>query len=130
MITGVTAVAPGGDSGPVRVAVSTAASARTTSDDAPTSTSSAPIAVAKPDSSARGSSAQNQAGGDPGARYATGAYLASLLAASITGRAPEGPRPSRITPERLSVLISYLEATVSSTQPEGSEEEHAVDVTS
>ncbi|MGQ7295892.1 hypothetical protein [Quadrisphaera sp. KR29] len=123
-----TAVAPGGDSGPVRVAVSTAASARTSTDDAPPATSSAAVAVAEPDSPSRGSSAQNQAGGDPGARHATGAYLASLLAASITGRAPEGSRPSRITPERLSVLISYLEATVSSTQPEAPEE-HGVDVT-
>jgi hypothetical protein len=128
MITGVTAVAPGGDSGPVRVALSTAASSQAASADA-SSTSSAPVAVAKPESSAKGSSTQNRSGGDPGDRNATGAYLASLLAASITGRAPEGPRPSKITPERLSMLISYLEATVSSTRPAAaSEEEHAVDV--
>ncbi|TNM69374.1 hypothetical protein FHN55_03390 [Streptomyces sp. NP160] len=126
-----TAVAPGGDSGPVRVAVSTAASAQAASDGAPSSTSSAPVAVAKPERSSKGSSPQNQAGGDPGDRNATGAYLASLLAASITGRAPEGPRPSKITPERLSVLISYLEATVSSTRPAAAaHEEHAVDVKS
>jgi len=135
MITGVTAVAPSGDGGPVRFAVSTAASSQASS-TAQTATASS-VAVARPESSSAGSSTQNQqqpssqrgreSGGDTAA---TGAYLASLLAASITGRAPEGARPSKITPERLSMLISYLESAVASTAPERSEEEHAVDVKS
>lgn len=133
MITGVTAVAPSGDGAPMRIALSSAAQSSSTSSGQTASASS--VAVARPESSSAGSSAQNQqqqsqrrdGGGDTAA---TGAYLASLLAASITGRAPEGPRPSRITPERLSMLISYLEATVSSTAPDRSQEEHAVDVKS
>jgi len=134
MITGVTAVAPSGDGGPVRFTVSTAASSQSSSTEQAASTS--PLAIAKPESSSAGSSTQNQqqpqqrgreSGGDTAA---TGAYLASLLAASITGRAPEGARPSKITPERLSVLISYLESAVASTAPSRTEEEHAVDVKS
>ena len=132
MITGVTAVAPSGDGGPVRFAVSTAASSQASS-TAQTATASS-VAVARPESSSAGSSTQNQQ--QPGQQRsreessaATGAYLASLLAASITGRAPEGARPSKITPERLSMLISYLESAVASTAPSRSEE-HAVDVKS
>jgi len=129
MITGVTAVAPSGDGGPVRFAVSTAASSQASS-TAQTATASS-VAVARPESSSAGSSTQNQQQrGREGDSIATGAYLASLLAASITGRAPEGARPSKITPERLSMLISYLESAVASTAPERSEEEHAVDVKS
>jgi len=134
MITGVTAVAPSGDGGPVRFTVSTAASSQASSTGQTTTGPS--VAVVRPESSSAGSSAQNQqpqqgqrrdSGGDS---IATGAYLASLLAASITGRAPEGARPSKITPERLSMLISYLESAVASTAPSRSEEEHAVDVKS
>jgi hypothetical protein len=132
MITGVTAVAPSGDGGPVRFALSTAASSQSSSTEQATSTSS--VAVTKPESSSAGSSTQNQQQGQRrdtgGDSVATGAYLASLLAASITGRAPEGARPSKITPERLSMLISYLESAVASTAPSRSEEEHAVDVKS
>ena len=134
MITGVTAVAPSGDGGPVRFALSTAASSQSSSAEQAASTSS--IAVAKPESSSAGSSTQNQQPqqrgreGGGGESAATGAYLASLLAASITGRAPEGARPSKITPERLSMLISYLESAVASTAPSRSEGEHAVDVKS
>lgn len=133
MITGVTAVAPSGDGGPVRFTVSTAASSQSSSTEQAAPSSS--VAVARPESSSAGSSTQNQQ--QPGQQRsreessaATGAYLASLLAASITGRAPEGARPSKITPERLSMLISYLESAVASTAPSRSEEEHAVDVKS
>lgn len=133
MITGVTAVAPSGDGGPVRFAVSTAASSQASSTGQTAAASS--VAVARPESSSAGSSTQDQQQpnsqrGREGDSIATGAYLASLLAASITGRAPEGARPSKITPERLSMLISYLESAVASTAPERSEEEHAVDVKS
>ena len=136
MITGVTAVAPSGDGGPVRFTVSTAASSQFSSTEQAASSSS--LAIAKPESSSAGSSTQNQQQpssqrgreGSGGDSAATGAYLASLLAASITGRAPEGARPSKITPERLSMLISYLESAVASTAPSRSEEEHAVDVKS
>jgi len=136
MITGVTAVAPSGDGGPVRFTVSTAASSQASSTGQTTTGPS--VAVVRPESSSAGSSAQNQQQPQQGQRrdsggdsIATGAYLASLLAASITGRAPEGARPSKITPERLSMLISYLESAVASTAPERSEEEeHAVDVKS
>ena len=128
MITGVTAVAPSGDGGPVRFAFATAASAQASSAEVSSSTS-AP-AVAKPESSSAGSSTQNGNGGYQGDRAATGAYLATLLAASITGRAPEGARPAKITPERLSTLIQYLESAVASTAPGRSEEEHAVDLKS
>ena len=132
MITGVTAVAPSGDGGPVRFAVSTAASSQSSSAEQTAPASS--LAIAKPERSSAGSSTQNQQQpqqrGREGESAATGAYLASLLAASITGRAPEGARPSKITPERLSMLITYLESAVASTAPSRSEEEHAVDVTS
>jgi len=134
MITGVTAVAPSGDGGPVRFTVSTAASSQSSSTEQAASTSS--LAIAKPESSSAGSSTQNQqqgqrrTGDGGGDTAATGAYLARLLAASITGRAPEGPRPSKITPERLSMLISYLESSVATTAPSRSKDEHAVDVTS
>ncbi|MBF5083143.1 hypothetical protein [Quadrisphaera sp. INWT6] len=131
-----TAVAPSGDGGPVRFALSTAASSQSSSTEQAASTS--PVAVAKPESSSAGSSTQNQQQPNPQAQRrdsggdsaATGAYLASLLAASITGRAPEGARPSKITPERLSMLISYLESAVASTAPDRAEDEHAVDVKS
>ncbi|MBC3763788.1 hypothetical protein H7K62_19025 [Quadrisphaera sp. RL12-1S] len=109
--------------------MSTAASSRSTAADETGATAS-PAAVQRPESSSAGSQTRSSDDGDSGDRSATGTYLASLLAAQITGRPPAEGRPVKITPERLASLITYLEATVASTQAARSPEEHAVDVKS
>lgn len=55
---------------------------------------------------------EHQPAADDQATAATSRYLADLLTARVLGTNLDAARPTHITPERLSSLISYLESSL------------------